>query len=317
MGMPELKPIPECEKLEFKEKFIHRYSQLTDWPLFKKYSCSFLRKSIRVNTLKISINDLKSRLEKDWVLEPIPWCPDGFWITHKKDRLDVGNTVEHMLGYYYVQEAASMIPPIVLDAKPGEIVLDMCASPGSKASQIAQLMNNEGVLVANDVKGLRLAPLGINIQRMGISNCITTLMKGEGFKDILFDKILLDAPCSGTGTIRKSLKTIEMWNPSMVKRLAAVQRRLITTAWNVLKQGGCLVYSTCSSEPEENEAVIDFLLRTQNDVVVEEISLPLNHNPAITEFEGEKYDVSVKNCLRLWPQDNDTEGFFVALLRKK
>ncbi|MBI4140269.1 RsmB/NOP family class I SAM-dependent RNA methyltransferase, partial [Candidatus Woesearchaeota archaeon] len=191
------------------------------------------------------------------------------------------------------------------------------AAPGSKTSQIAQYMNNDGILVANDVKGLRLAPLGINVQRMGISNCVLTLMKGEGFKDILFDKILLDAPCSGTGTIRKSLKTIDMWNPGMIKRLAAVQRRLITTAWGVLKQGGRLVYSTCSSEPEENEAIIDFLLKTQKDAVVEKISLSLNHNPAITEFEGEKYDASVKNCLRLWPQDNDTEGFFVASVRKE
>ncbi|MBI4142047.1 RsmB/NOP family class I SAM-dependent RNA methyltransferase, partial [Candidatus Woesearchaeota archaeon] len=265
-----LKPIPECEKIEFKEKFIHRYSQLTDWNEFKKYSCSFLRKSIRVNTLKISIAELKKRLEKDWILEQIPWCPEGFWISHKKDRLDVGNTIEHVLGYYYVQEAASMIPPIVLNPKQNEIVLDMCAAPGSKTSQIAQYMNNEGVLVANDVKGLRLAPLGINIQRMGITNCIITLMKGEGFKELLFDKILLDAPCSGTGTIRKSLKTINIWNPDMVKRISTQQKRLITTAWKVLKSGERLVYSTCSLEPEENEAMIDFLLKNNNDVIVEE-----------------------------------------------
>lgn len=314
--MHALKPIPECSKLEFKEKFIHRYSQLTDWETFKRYTCSFLRKSIRVNTLKISIAELKKRLEKDWVLEPIPWCKEGFWITHKQDRLDVGNTIEHLLGYYYVQEAASMIPPIVLNPQPGEKVLDVCAAPGSKASQIAQYMNNEGVLVANDVKGDRLAALGINMQRMGISNAIITLMRGEGIKDVQFDKVLLDAPCSGTGTIRKSIKTIVMWNPSMIKRLAAVQRRLITVAFNAVVPGGRLVYSTCSSEPEENEGVVDFLLQTQNTAKLEEINLPINHGSAVLEFEGKKYNAEIKKCLRLWPQDNDTEGFFVASIKK-
>jgi len=314
--MHTLKPIPECEKLEFKEKFVHRYSQLTDWETYKRYSCSFLRKSIRVNTLKISIPDLKKRLEKDWVLEQIPWCSEGFWIKHKNDRLDVGNTVEHLLGYYYVQEAASMIPPIVLSPQPGDIVLDMCSAPGSKASQMAQYMNNEGVLVCNDVKGMRLAALGINLQRMGVSNSIITLMKGEGIKDVKFDKILLDAPCSGTGTIRKSIKTIDIWNPEMVKRLASVQKRLITVAFNLLKDGGSLVYSTCSTEPQEDEAVIDFLLKTQPNARINDINLPIERKLAIAEFEGETYHPEVKKCLRLWPQDNDTEGFFVALIKK-
>ena len=314
--MHELKPIPECVNIEFKEKFVDRYSRLTDWELYKKYSCSFLRKSIRVNTLKISVVDLKKRLEKDWILESIPWCSDGFWIRHKKDRLDVGNTAEHLLGYYYVQESASMIPPVVLAPLPGDVVLDMCAAPGSKASQIAQLMNNEGVLVANDVKGMRLAALGINLQRMGVSNTIITLMKGEGFKDLKFDKILLDAPCSGTGTIRKSVKTITMWNPEMVKRLASIQKRLISVAFGLLKEGGRLVYSTCSNEPEENEGVIDFLLQSRPEAKVEVISLDIRHSPAVLEFEDKKFNDAVKNCLRLWPQDNDTAGFFVALIRK-
>jgi 16S rRNA C967 or C1407 C5-methylase (RsmB/RsmF family) len=157
-------------------------------------------------------------------LAQIPWCKEGFWIEHEKGRLDVGNTIEHNLGYYYVQESASMIPPIVLDPKPGEKVLDLCASPGSKASQIAQYMDNKGVLVANDVSGMRLAALGINLQRLGILNCVITQMKGERLKGIEFDKILVDAPCSGTGTIRKSIKTIRMWNPNTIKNIAGQQK---------------------------------------------------------------------------------------------
>jgi len=315
--MPKLKPIPGTEKIEFKPKFIERYSELTDWKEFKKYTLSFLPKSIRINTLKKPIAEIKKRLSKNWKLTPIPWCKEGFWIEHEKGRLDVGNTLEHNLGYYYVQESASMIPPIVLNPKPGEKVLDLCASPGSKASQIAQYMKNKGVLVANDVSGSRLAALGINMQRLGVMNSVITQCKGEHFKGHEFDKILLDAPCSGTGTIRKSIKTIKMWNPQTIKSIAGMQKKLIKNAFNLLKKGGILVYSTCSLEPEENEGVVDWLLRNNSDAGVEEIKLNIKKGNIITKFGKNNYNPEVKKCLRLWPQDNDTEGFFISKISKK
>jgi len=315
--MPKL--MPNWQEIQFKEKFIERYSKLTDFETFKKYSLSFLRRSIRVNTLKISVEKLKKRLEKNWLLTSIPWCKQGFWIEHKgrEKRRDIGNLIEHTLGYFYVQEAASMIPPIVLEPKPGEIILDMCASPGSKASQIAQYMQNKGILIANDYKGERMKPLGINLQRMGISNAIITLMQGRYFKDFKFDRILVDAPCSGTGTIRKSLKTLLIWNPNVVKRLCGTQRQLIETAFNNLKKNGILVYSTCSLEPEEDEGIINFLLEKYPNAKLQEIKLPgLKTSPTILEFENQKYNPEIKKCLRIWPQDNDTEGFFVAKIKK-
>ncbi|MCP3684882.1 MAG: RsmB/NOP family class I SAM-dependent RNA methyltransferase [bacterium] len=309
------KTIPGTEKIELKERFIERYSKLTDFDEFMKYSFSFLRRSIRVNTLKKPVDEVKKSIEaKGWKLEQVPWCKEGFWIT--SERRDVGNLQEHALGYIYVQEAASMIPPIVLNPKPGEIVLDMCASPGSKATQLAALMQNQGILIANDIKGDRIKPLGLNMQRSGISNSIITLMHGQGFKELEFDKILVDAPCSGTGTIRKSLKTIDIWNPAMVKRLAGTQRRLIETAFKILRKGGTLVYSTCSVEPEENEAVIDFLLENHKDASLEEIKLDIKRSEPILEFDGKQYNPEIKKCLRIWPQDNDTEGFFVTRIRK-
>ncbi|RMD58616.1 RsmB/NOP family class I SAM-dependent RNA methyltransferase [Candidatus Woesearchaeota archaeon] len=313
-----LRPFPDAEKFELKEKFVERYSKITDWETFKKYTLSFLRKSIRANTLKIKADDLRKRLEKNWILTPVPWCPEGFFIEHKGGRRDVGNTIEHALGYYYVQEAASMIPPLALEPKPGELVLDMAASPGSKTSQIAQLMKNEGLVVANDVKGQRLAALGINLQRVGAHNTIITLMQGQQFKrtSLKFDKVLLDAPCTGTGTIRKSPKTIQMWNPGMVNRISRLQKKLIESAWHVLKPGGVLVYSTCSLEPQENEEVVSHILETEKDAKTEPIHLNLKNGGAILEFEGKKYHKGVENCLRLWPQDNDTEGFFIAKIRK-
>ena len=312
--------MPDSEEIEFKEKFIERYEKLTDFKEFKKYSLSFLRRSIRVNTLKISLDELKKRLEKNWNLEQIPWCKEGFYIEHiKKERRDIGNLIEHSLGYFYTQEAASMIPPLVLEPKETDVVLDIAASPGSKTTQLAALMNNKGVLIANDYQIPRIKPLSLNIQRCGITNCIITLMQGQWFynSNIKFDKILVDAPCSGTGTIRKSLKTLRIWNPNMVKRLSITQKQLIETAFNILKQNGTLVYSTCSLEPEENEAVVDFLINKYDNAQLEEIKINnLKRSEPILEFDNNKYNENIKNCLRIWPQDNDTEGFFVAKIKK-
>ena len=320
----QLEQFNNSEKIEFKDKFVERYSSLTDWEEFKEISLSYLRRSIRVNTLKISIEDLKKNLEKNWKLTQVPWCKEGFWIDHKgvgdEYRRDVGNLIEHSLGYFYTQEAASMIPPLVLEPKENDIVLDIAAAPGSKTTQIAQYMNNKGILVANDYTILRMKPLSLNLQRCGITNCILTLMLGQWFKksNIEFDRILVDAPCSGTGTIRKSLKTLRIWNPNMVKRLAITQKQLLETAFKILKPGGTLVYSTCSLEPEENEGVVDFLINKYDSVKLEEIKLKdLKKSKPILEFEKNKYDEDIKKCLRIWPQDNDTEGFFVAKIKKK
>ena len=311
------------EKIIFKEKFIEKYSKLTNWDEFKKYSSAYLRKCMRVNTLKISVADLKKRLEKDWKLEQVPWNKEAFWIEHKGEekRWDVGNLKEHVLGYIYIQEAASMIPPLVLNPKSGDVVLDMCASPGSKTTQMSQMMNNEGMIVANDLSGARLSPLGLNVQRCGVTNILISISKGQYMKDIMFDKILVDAPCSGTGTIRKSAKTILMWNENYAKKMQFIQKKLIDNAYHLLKDEGVLVYSTCTLEPEENEEVIDFILEkyknTEHPLSVEKISLNgLKISKPVMEYKNKKYNSQVKDCIRIWPQDNDTEGFFVCKLKK-
>lgn len=207
---------------------------------------------------------------------------------------------------------------MVLDPKPGDLVLDMAASPGSKTSQMAQYMENQGVIVANDVKGDRLAALGINLQRVGAYNTVITLMQGEryGTTGVQFDKILLDAPCSGTGTIRKSPRTINMWNPDMVTRISKLQQKLVLAAWKALKPGGTLVYSTCSSEPEENEGIVSFLLENHKDAKIVPFEIEMKRGTPILSFEGKEYHPDVKHTLRLWPQDNDTEGFFVSKIQK-
>ncbi len=293
--------------MEWKKKFLERYEKLTDINSFIEFSEKPLRKSIRVNTLKTSVKEMKKRFE----LKQIPWCDTGFYI----EGAAIGNTLEHFLGYIYLQEAASMIPPVVLNPTSSDFVLDMCASPGSKTTQLAAMMNNKGLIVANDNSYSRLKPLSMNLQRCGVSNAVMTLMEGRWFKTN-FDKILVDAPCSGTGTIRKSPKTVGWWNPNFVKQMAGIQKQLLDTAFNILKPDGVLVYSTCTLEPEENEGVIDSLLKRHENAKLQKINLDIKSSPCILEFEGNVYDSEIKKCLRLWPQDSDTEGFFVAKIKK-
>ena len=309
--------IPSTQNIRFKPKFIERYSKLTDWEEFKRYSLSWLRRSIRINTLQGSVKDVKKSIEaKGWVLEQIPWCKEGFWISHP-ERKDVGNLLEHHLGKVYVQEAVSMVPPLALNPQPGDIVLDMCAAPGSKTTQMAMMMKNQGLIVANDYKGSRLQSLGINIQRSGLTNVVVTKMHGRRFHEFEFDKILVDAPCSGTGTIRKSLKTINIWNEGMIRKIAIEQIKLLERAFENLKNGGELVYSTCSLEPEENEGVIHLLLEKYSNAKVIPVKLPgLKTSEPVLEFKKVKFNPQVKDCIRLWPQDNDTEGFFICKVKK-
>lgn len=311
-------PAPIPQEIEFKPEFLQRYQTLLgdEFDRFIEYSSSYIRKAVRVNTLKIAVADLRRRLEKHWLLTPVPWCAEGFWIESKgEERFDIGNLPEHALGYLYVQDPASMIPPVVLAPAPGEVVLDLCAAPGSKTTQLGALMRNEGVLIANDISAARLRPLGMNVQRCGLANTVVTLKANRRFAPV-FDKVLVDAPCSGTGTIRRSLKTARMWSPGLVRRMAQEQRHLIRLAYSLLKPGGVLVYSTCTLEPEEDEAVVSWLLAQEPAAVLEPIDLTIRRQPAVTSWRGEEYDPAVERCLRILPQDNDTEGFFVARIRK-
>ncbi|MDP4012002.1 MAG: NOL1/NOP2/sun family putative RNA methylase [Candidatus Nanoarchaeia archaeon] len=286
--------------MKFKDKMLEKYSKLTDVEAYKKCAGSFVRKSFRVNTLKADIEGVKERLA-DFDLSPVPWCKEGFYINSAKR--DIGKTEEHALGEIFVQTSVSMIPAQFLELKWKDLVLDVSASPGGKTEHCAQLMNNKGLIVANDISSTRLKPLIINLQRCSVSNTVVTQMDGRELKGE-YDKILLDAPCSGSGMIRGptelSKRTLEEWNPINIDKYAKLQKQLITQAYSLLKKNGIMVYSTCSLEPEENEEVVEYLLDNTN-AKVEKINLNIK---------------SSGSYLRIWPQDNDTEGFFVAKIRK-
>ncbi len=312
----------EYVKKELKPLFVEHYKELLggEYEDFIKASSEYQRKAVRINTLKKSVAEIKKRLEDKWVLEGVPWCAEGFWMKYRDGkRFDIGNTPEHQLGYIYVQDAASMIPVKVLNPLPGELVLDMCAAPGSKTSQIAQEMRNEGLLVANDADGKRLGALGINLQRLGVHNTVITKMEGFHVKKQGegFDKILVDAPCTGTGTIMKTYKVIGMWSYSLIERMKRIQLKLASHAFTLLKPGGVMVYSTCTLEPEENEGVITKLLERNPGAELLDIDFKGKKNKPVLEFKGNKYNPNVNKCLRINPHDNGTEGFFVAKIRKK
>jgi len=315
-------------KIQPKPEFMQKMKKLLDQADFEKYEKIIqepLLNSIRCNTLKISPEELKIKLEKkSWKISQL-WkdYPEVIIVENELQPGELGRSMEHLLGYYYIQELASMLPAIALAPKPNELILDLCASPGSKTSQIASQINNTGTIIANDVKIERIKILASNLERCGVADEIITREDGvalcEKLKEqgLKFDKILLDAPCSGEGTMRSSPKTCLMWNLNTIKSLSKLQKKLFQKAFEILKEGGEMVYSTCTHAPEENEEVVDFALKEFKDKIkIEEIKLPVKCREGVVEWENKKYDERVKFCARIYPQDNNTEGFFVAKFKK-
>lgn len=271
-----------------------------------------LRKSVRINTLKATKDFVLKRLSSLFE-EKIPWCEEGFYI--KTDNFS--KLPEHQLGVIFPQSAVSMIPPLLMELTPNMKVLDLCASPGAKTTQIAQYMENRGCIVANDVKIDRINILISNLQKCGVLIAKVTMMDGRKFAKFEneFDAVLIDAPCSNIGMIRKNYSYAKLWSIKLSLDLAKLQKELILSAYKALKPGGVLVYSTCTLEPLENETVVDFLLRNTN-AEIEKIDLPIKALKGFKEFEGQKFLGEVEKCIRIHPQMNDTEGFFVAKIRK-
>ena len=295
---------------------------------FVDYCTRPLRKSIRVNTLKISVDELIDRFNHYGLsLKSIPWCSQGFWVEHGADpkygisdihanleqEISLGNMLEHLQGLFYIQEASSMLPPIALlqTLLPDKSVtiLDLAAAPGSKTTQLAALINNDGLILANEKSASRVKILHSNLVRCGISNTCISQFDGNKLKERLsnyFDYVLLDAPCGGEGTVRKDPTALKNWNLEKVLEIAGLQKQLILTAYNCLKPGGRLVYSTCTLSKEENHQVAQFLLNSTNAKVEMLDQL----------FAGADKSITVEGFLHVLPQTYDSEGFFVAAFTK-
>ncbi|MBD0381072.1 RsmF rRNA methyltransferase first C-terminal domain-containing protein [Paenibacillus sedimenti] len=247
---------------------------------------------LRMNPLKISHESpISQQLIREFNLEPVPWCPTGYYYDESSRP---GKHPYHTAGLYYIQEPSAMSAVAILDPAPGEAVLDLAGAPGGKSTQIAGCMQGQGLLIANEIHPARAKILSENIERMGIANAVVTSAAPDKLAQrfpAFFDKIMLDAPCSGEGMFRKDPDAIAEWSPDHVRMCAARQMDILPDAVAMLKYGGLLAYSTCTFNREENESTIEELL---------------HRYPEMELLKTE----------RIWPHKQRGEGHFVALLRK-
>ncbi len=279
--------------------------------------------ALRVNTLKCEVAALDQQLTSKygWQFEPIPFCPSGLRPGVESPKLS--GTIEHRLGWYYIQDAASMLPPELFDftGEPRTLILDMAASPGGKTTHLASLTADHGLIIANDASRSRLQSLRVVLQNWGALNQAITSYPGEqmGFQfPGVFDAVLLDAPCSMEGLRASASHANRSISEGEREQLAQRQARLLEGALRAVKVGGQVVYSTCSLAPEEDEAVLDDVL-THLPGCFEILPIPISLTRAasgLTMFGERHYATQVQYAARLWPHNYDTAGFFAALLRK-
>lgn len=262
----------------------------------------------------VRLNPLKSALRPDFLTDSVPWCENGYYISKKEIS---GNHPYHLGGLLYFQEPSAMAVAEVLDIQPGDTVLDLCAAPGGKATQAGAKLCGEGLLVANEIVQSRAKILAGNIERMGIKNAIVTNESPEKietrFKEF-FNKIIVDAPCSGEGMFRKEPQAVTEWSEEHTFSCAARQKNILDSALKMLKKGGMLVYSTCTFAPCENEGVCEYVLENYPDMELLPIDLPM-----LSEGKGEYIGSSAdfSGTKRIFPHKNRGEGHFLALFRKK
>jgi NOL1/NOP2/sun family putative RNA methylase len=297
--------------------YLQRYREIIpDYDEFLSILAQPLSASVRINTLKTDKSILLDRLENAGVAyKTLNWYSLGL----RLETEHPGKMIEHMLGHIHIQEEVSMIPPLLLDPKPDEKVLDLCAAPGSKTTQISQAMNNQGLVIANEPSLARVTSLRANCERLGAINVAITRYDGRRFPDHQFDRILVDAPCSSEGTARKDLKVLNRCSIKRSLDLQILQLGLLSRAAALLRVGGTLIYSTCTYAPEENEAVVDNVLEHYRDsLFLDKVSIPgLKACPGLTEWNDEEFSHDLTLTARYYPHQNDTGGFFVAKMVKK
>ena len=275
--------------------------------------------TLRTNALKVRRRDLAQVLINRGVnLDPIPWSKVGLVVYDS--QVPIGATPEYLAGHYMLQSAASFMPVMALAPQPGEKVLDMCAAPGGKTTHLASLMRNSGTLVANDSSAERLLALIANVHRMGVRNSIISNYDGRLFPKVMsgFDRVLVDAPCSGLGVVSRDPSIKVNKTEDDVRLCARVQKELLLAAIDSVdctsKTGGFVVYSTCSITVEENEAVIDYALKSR-DVRVVPAGLEIG-TPGFVNWREHRFHPSLKEARRYYPHVHNLDGFFVCKLQK-
>ena len=268
---------------------------------------------LRVNLLKTGANEFLK--DSPFALEPIPWCPEGFYY-RREDR--PGRHPLHEAGVYYIQEPSAMAVVELLDPRPGDKVLDLCAAPGGKTTHIASRLGGEGFLLSNEIHPQRARILSQNVERIGIANAVVSNEEPAGLSPRFpefFDKIVVDAPCSGEGMFRKDQTAREEWSPDHVKLCAARQQEILEHAALMLRGGGRLVYSTCTFSPEENEGTISRFLDSHPEFSIEPVPAMEQFGHGRPEWADGRSELT--RTVRIWPHLTEGEGHFMAVLKKE
>ncbi|WP_248896938.1 RsmB/NOP family class I SAM-dependent RNA methyltransferase [Haloplanus halobius] len=304
---------------------LERYESLIDdFDAFREACDRPLPSVVRVNPIKANVERVRAAFDAGGIeYEPVGWHPSVFRLPEDSPGLNW----PHAHGWIHGQEEVSNLPAIVLEPDAGDRVWDACAAPGGKTTQLAARMDDRGFLVGNDNNLGRLSALRHNAERLGVTNLVVTNQDarnfslkplGGGGRDEPrgvdeFDRVLVDAPCSCEGTIRKNPDAFETWSLDHVHSVAGVQKGILRRAIQATRPGGTVVYSTCTFAPEENEAVLDHVLG-EEDCRLVDFDAPLDGVPGVTAWQDETYDPSVTKALRIYPHHNDTGGFFCAKL---
>ncbi|MGE0267851.1 MAG: RsmB/NOP family class I SAM-dependent RNA methyltransferase [Candidatus Omnitrophota bacterium] len=313
----------ETEKL-LPSDFIDRLKQIIPAGLYEKVIRSFGTEkfiTFRVNTGQSREVILARITQSGLSIEEVPWFVNAFIIKNGDNLNELRNLEEE--GAVYRQGLSSLLVPVVLNPRPGEIILDACAAPGSKTTQISQMMNNTGEILAIEGVRQRMFKLKSVIQLQGAGNIKTVLMDARKYRaqGLAFDKILVDAPCSSEGRFDPSdKKSFAYWSLRKIREMRKKQKGILLNAARWLKPGGLLVYSTCTFAPEENEQVVDWFLRKEKGrFFAERISTAeftrVDTYPAVERWGELTFSPEVSNCLRILP-DDFMNGFFIAKLRR-
>ena len=270
---------------------------------------------LRVNTLKMNLEEFE-RIAP-FHLKKVPWISNGYF--YEAEDVPAKHPF-YSAGLYYLQEPSAMTPASRLKVQPGERVLDLCAAPGGKATELGAALQGEGLLVANDINTARARALLRNLELFGISNSFVTNepphVLAERFPEF-FHKIMVDAPCSGEGMFRKNPAVVDSWQEKGPEYFSKLQREIIVQAADMLLPGGKMFYSTCTFSPLENEKTITHLLKERPDMEVIPMEDYEGFAEGLTSYRGEVFDESCKLCRRIWPHKMSGEGHFMALLHKK
>ena len=284
--------------------------------------------TIRLNGLKGTPKETYKLLKaRGYILTPIPWANNVYFVENR-DKAEISQIEEYRNGLFYIQDLSSILATLILNPKEKENILDMCAAPGSKTTHIADITNNKATILANDSEVSRTNSLRNVVEQFGASNVKIALSDGREFGrkyPEYFDRVLLDAPCSGEGRIyMNSSNPLRFWSIKKVKSSTYIQKELIDSAFRTLKTNGTLVYSTCTLEPDENEGVITYLLEEFKNAKLEDIDIVNSKEfedykkhitSGITHWSGNQYNTLVKKCIRIIPS-SEMMGFFIAKIKK-